>query len=383
MQGTLKQSGALSTLSILLAIAAPASNAADKDPIADYQADLSPGPVSASEVLGLSASAITTIQSPKDFVVAINALSSGGKADFGLAFTPGRTRFAPVSIGDYQANPFWRAWAGTTFSYAQNTNTQAGVDYSQQAYAVNLAYYLSKEDDPAVAAHQGFEQCTALVKLAGDRTDRLLAIRKQLRAEGVSDEDANELARQRLKKEEGEFASKATPVYKACVDDAIGRAKAKWNASQLALTAGEGTIRDPATGSSRLSLGRIYSLAVALGPSENNLVNVTVRRNVNALELSTIATTPSYKDSTVAGARWTYRAIDTQDLYALGEVSNVKASSTTTSNVFKYALGVDKRLTEGIWIELRVGRNHTQDGCSEQTTALMSVKLSPKSSLAP
>jgi hypothetical protein len=379
----LKQSGWLATLSILLTVAAPGSNAADKDPIADYQADLSAGPVSANEILGLTASAVTTIESPKDFVVAIGALSSNGnKAGFGLAFTPARTRFAPVSIADYQTNPFLRAWAGTTFSYAQNTNTQGGVDYTQEAYALHLAYYLHEKDDPAIAGHKGFEECTALVKLAGDTADRLLAIRKQLRAEGVSDEDLNELARQRLKKEE-DFGSKATPVYKACVDDAITRAKAKWNASQLALTAGKGTIHDPATGSSRLSLGTIYSFAMALGPTTNNLLNVTVRRNLDALELSTIATTPTYKDSTLAGARWTYRAIDTQDLYAVAEVSNAKASSTTTSNVFKYAVGVDKRLTEGVWIELRVGRNHTQDGNSEQTTALMNLKLSPKSSLAP
>ncbi len=126
----------------------------------------------------------------------------------------------------------------------------------------------------------------------------------------------------------------------------------------------------------------MYSLVGALGPSTNNLVNITVRRNVNALELSSIAATPTYKTSTLAGARWTYRAIDTQDLYALAEVSNVKASSTTTSNVFKYALGADKRLTEDIWIELRLGRNHTQGGNSEQNTALMNLKLSPKSSLA-
>ena len=383
MDHTLKRGSTLSTLFVLLALAAAASSAADKDPIADYQADLSAGPVSASEILGLSASAITTIQSPKDFVVALNALSSDtGKAGFGLSFTPARTRFAPVSIAEYRASLISRAWAGTNFSYAQNTVSQGGVDYSQQAYALHLALYLDKDDDPAVAAYNGFENCTALLKLAEDRTDRLLAIRKQLQAQGVPAEDLNARATEQLKKED-KFATEATPVYKACVDSAINRAKAKWNASQLALTAGDGTIHNPATGSSHLSLGSMYSVAAAVGPNADNLLNVTVRRNVNALELSSIATTPTYKSSTLAGARWTYRAIDTQDLYALAEVSNAKASSTTTSGVFKYAVGIDKRLTEGLWIELRVGRNHTQDGSSEQTTALMSLKLSPKSSLAP
>jgi hypothetical protein len=75
--------------------------------------------------------------------------------------------------------------------------------------------------------------------------------------------------------------------------------------------------------------------------------------------------------------------METQDLYALAEVSNAKATSTNVSNIFKYAVGVDKRLMDGVWIELRLGRNHTQDGKSEQTTALMNLKFSPKSSLAP
>jgi hypothetical protein len=380
---TLKHSGALPALLILLAVVAPAANAGEKDPIADYQADLSAGAISAGEILGLSASAISTIQSPKDFVAAVNGLSSGGgNSGFGLSFTPARTRFAPVSISDYRMSLGWRAWAGTSVSYAQNTNTQAGVDFQQQAYAVHVAFYLNKDDDPAVAAYEGFEKCTDLVSMANFRTDRMLALRKDLRDKKVPDEVANEQAKQILAKEEP-FAVKATPAYKACVDDAINRAKAKWNASQVGLTLGEGMIRDPAAGSSRLSLGHISSLALALGPNADSLVNVTVRHNDKALELSSISTTPSYKTSTLVGARWTYRAIDTQDLYALAEVSNAKASSTTTSNVFKYALGVDKRLTEGTWIELRVGRNHTLDGNSEQTTALMTLKLSPKSNFAP
>lgn len=384
MLHTLKQSGTPLALLILLAIAAPSAIAKDEDPIANFQADLSPGAISAADILGLSASAITAIESPKDFVAAVNGLSSnGGKAGFGLSVTPARTSFAPVSIGAYSSNGWLRAWAGTSFSYAQNTNTLGGIDYSQQALAVHLAWYVHSLDDPAVAAQKAFESCTELRNLAQAKTNRMLAIVAELRKKqpDAPADVINAQARQQLEREEKE--DKFTPAYKACVDEAVNGAKAKWNASQVAVTLGEGTIRNPATGSSHLSLGSQYSVAGTLGPSTNNLINITVRRNVNALELSSIAATPTYKSSTLAGARWTFRALDTKDLYALVEVSNVKASSTTTSNVFKYAVGVDKRLTEGIWIELRWGRNHTQDGSSEQNTALMSLKLSPKSSLAP
>ena len=373
----------LASLSALLIVLAPVAKAGDKDPIADYQADLSPGAVSAGEMLGLSGSAVSSIQAPKDFVAALNALSSdSGKAGFGLSFTPGRTRFAPVSIADYRNKTSSRVWAGTSISYAQNTNTQGGVDYRQEAYALHVAYYLNPEDDPAVAGNIAFGKCDQLQSIADARANRLIEIRKELRNAGVSNEDLNEQAKQRLEKEKT-FISAALPAYKACVDGAIDTVKKKWNAGQVAITLGEGTIHNPATGSQRLSLGRSGVFAIALGPNPDSLVNVTLRRTSKALELSSIATTPTYKTSNLVGARWTYRALDTKDLYALAEVSNATASSTTASNVFKYALGVDKRLAEGIWLELRLGRNHTQDGKTEQSTALMSLKFSPKSYLAP
>lgn len=374
-------------LPLWLTIAAPLTWAADTtDPIADYQADLSAGAVSAGEILGLTGSAISTIQTPKDFIAALNAINSGaGKTGFGLSFTPGRTRVAPVSIAAYRDSLGARAWAGTAFSYAQNTNTLGSVDHRQEAYALRVAFYLKADDDPAVAGHIGFQDCVALIDLADARTRRMLEILKGLSKKnpGLAPDARNEEAKKILAAEEP-FALKAEPAYKSCVNTAIAQAKAKWNASQVALTLGEGTIRNPAADSSRLSLGRFGSLALAVGPNPDTLVNVTVRRTGRALELSTINdASPIYDTHTLVGARLTYRAIETQNLYALAEVSNVKASTTTTSNVFKYALGIDKRLAEGMWIELRVGRNRTQDGQSEQTTALMSLKLSPQSSLAP
>lgn len=366
--------------------------AAEKDPISDYQANLSAGAVSAAEMLGLAASAVSTLQSPKDFVAAINSLNSGdAKAGFGLSLTPARTPFAPVSVGDYRNNLGSRAWAGTSFSYAQNTSTRGGVDYKQEAVALHVAFFINKEDDPVIAGHEAFQKCTPLLKLADDRTSRLLALKSLVRAElkekaagkEVDEEVVAQQALQRLALEEKakSFAAKAAPLYKACVDDAIGEAKAKWNASQFALTIGEGRIRNPAAGSSNLSLGRQASLTLALGPNVDSLVNITLRRTSKSLDLATIATTPAYKSSSLVGARWTYRAMDTKDLYAIAEVSNAKGTTTVNNSVFKYAFGVDKRLSESMWLELRMGRNHTQDGKTEQTTALASVKFSPETSL--
>jgi hypothetical protein len=356
--------------------------AAEKDPIADYQSDLSAGTVSASELLGLSPSVISTIRSPRDFVAAVDALNAGStKAGFGLSFTPARTSFSPVSIGRYKTNLGARAWAGTSFSYAQNTATFGGIDYKQEAAAVNVTFFLKAQDDPAVASHDGFATCTNLVKLADQRTERLIAIRKELRDQGVSDEDLNDRARAVLAKE-NDFLTKALPEYKLCVDTAIARAKAKWNASQVSLTYGEARLRNAATGADDLRMGRVASMAIAMAPNEDSLVNLTVKRNDKGLNTATITGAPSYKSSNLAGLRFTYRAMDAKDLYVLAEMSNAKASNVPNDNVFKYALGVDKRIAEGIWVELRLGRKSSATGQAAQNAALMSLKLSPQSSLA-
>lgn len=177
------------------------------------------------------------------------------------------------------------------------------------------------------------------------------------------------------------FLRKASFAYKKCVDDAIAAAKARWNASQVSIAAGEGRIHGPGTGSPDLSLGRNVSLTFAYGPNPNSLVNLTLRHTSEALDVSTIANTPVYKSDSLAGLRWTYRAVDYKDLYAVAEISNAKANNPATASIFKYAVGVDKKLFEGVWLEFRVGRNRTQDGKEEQTTGMLTLKFSPSSTL--
>jgi len=353
-----------------------------KDPLSDYLADLSPGAISAGEMLGLSASAITSVQTPKDFVAALSSLNTGaGKDGFGLSFTPARTRFAPVSIGDYTERPLSRLWGGTTFSYAQKTLTQSGVDYRQDAVALHVSYYLDAKDDPAAAAAFGFRSCKAVVDLMSEASTEQNKAFDLLVKAGVDPEAANQRVRETTAKAK-RLKNEGVPAAKACVDTAVQQAKEKWNASQLALTVGEAWIQGSDASAARLSLGRMVAASAALGPNADSLVNLSLRHTNKALDLTTLSTTPAYKSSTLAGARWTYRAVDTKDLFGLAEVSNAKSSqAAASSNVFRYALGVDKRFFEGVWGELRIGRKLTADGTSEQTAVLMSLKLSPTSTL--
>lgn len=349
------------------------------DPLSAYLADLSPGAVSAGEMLGLSSSAVTAIQAPKDFVAAVNALNSDtSAAGMGFSFTPGRTRIAPVSIADYEKSALSRAWAGTTISVARNTNKQGGVDYRQEAYAVHVSAYISAADDPAVAGHNAFANCDALQKAGDDETKLALALRKQVTDEGLLIGDAiNEEVKKRRAKLP-KFKERAIPLYNACMAEAE---KPRWNASQWAATLGTGRVHDPAPGAPKLSLGHIASVSLALGFGADSLLNVTVRRARKAVDVASIATTPIYKSDSLAGARFTYKS-SYEDLYAVAEISNAKIANTATSAIFKHALGIDYRLREGMWLEIRTGRNHTQDGKKEQTTTLMNVKLAPSSNLA-
>jgi hypothetical protein len=369
------------TIAILLSVTA-AARATDTDPIAKYLVDASPGVVSAGELLGLNSSAVSTIQSPRDFVAALNGLSSNsGKNGFGLSFTPARTAFAPVSIQDYSAKSTSRLWAGTTFSYAQSVLPKDGLDYKQSAYALNVSHYINKEDDPAVAGYVAFSNCPGLNTVIANEAIRRNAISVKLDKQGVSAADLNARTDELLLKDKS-FYEAAHPAYKGCVVAAVDRAKAKWNASQIALTLGQGYIVSPASGAARLSLGRSIFIAGVMAPNAHSAINLTLRRTGNAVDLTTVSGTPSFKSSTLIAARWTYRPVDIQDMFALAEVSNANASTMSISqNVFKAALGIDKRLAEGLWIELRVGRNRTLDGASEQTTALMGLKLSPSSTL--
>lgn len=375
---------ALAALIAVTSARAADAPSSDKDPISKYQADLSGGAVSASEILGVTQTAVTTLQTPKDFTAALGALTSdGGKAAFGVAFTPARTTFAPVSIAAYVSNSGARIWAGTTFSYAQNTRTEGSVDYRQQAFAVRVAWYVKAEDDPFVAGYSAFAKCDPLTKLEQQRGTIMVQLMERLAKERVPPEQREAKAQALMPAEMANkaFIARASVEYKECVDSGVADAKAKWNTSQVALALGEGRIRGAAAGSSDLSLGRNASLTLALGPNPDSLVNLTLRRTNNSLDVSTIAGTPAYKSNNLAGLRWTYRSVDTQDLYGLAEISNAKANNPATSSVFKYAIGIDKRLAEGRWLEFRLGRNRTQDGKEDQTTGMMTFKFSPSSTL--
>lgn len=348
----------------------------DKDEFKNYLVDVGAGHVSASDMLKVSSSAVTTIEAPKDFVTALNAFDSGdSKNGVGLAITPARTSLAPVSISNYVSSPLVRLWAGTTFSYAKNRNALGGIDYKQDAAAFNVSYYLNPKDDPHVAAYEAFSGCEKRKELNVAETNQLLAA---LAAAGA-DEKKKDEARQAAKDRQAAYRTALTAVARECARDAAGP---KWNATQVAVSFGQAWIRGPGAAASRLSLARTIVLSGTYGPSAQTLLNVTLRRSDRELDLETIAASPAYRRSTIAAARLTYGHGEERDLYGLVEVSNAKSSTATLPNSsFKYALGVDKRVAEGVWLEFRVGRRQVVESGAMETVGLLNLKLSTTTTL--
>lgn len=352
-------------------LAALAQDTTDK--LNDFLIDIGPGHLSAGEMLKLSDSAITNIEAPKDFVALLNAAdSANSQGGFGFAITPARTSLTPLSIASYRSNNFARLWGGTTFSYAKNRSTLDAVEYKQDAVAVNVSYYLNDKDDPHVAAYDAFIDCAALRQLVVDESNRVMQSLTGVPADKVQEV----LGRS---KRNPQFLDAANAAARECARNA---ASPKWNATQFAVTVGQGWIRAGGAVSPRLSLARTVALSGTYGPTAETLLNFTVRRTDRALDLDTIAATPTYRKSTIAAVRLTYGHGDTRDLYGLVEASNAKSSiATLPDSAFKFALGVDKRVMEGVWLEFRLGRRRSVEGGKDETAGLFNLKFSTTTTL--
>lgn len=373
----------------------PASDADEKD-LKSFLVDIGPGVVGAHEILGLSASAVSSIQSAKDLVAVVNtAASDTGKAGFGISYAPARSGFGPLALtmGQYRAqgNLMAKLWGNTTFSYAQGTKSLGGIEYQQDALAVQVTHFLRPDDDPVLATRMMFENpigCPEYEKAssAADAASRTLlnelieAMEK--RGGTVSDAQREEILKTVEKSTETQEGSAAMSA--AAVACATKAAKTKWNSSQIGLTLGQGWIRSSAGGLGRISLGRHAALTLAWAPYgwDKSLFNLTLRRVSREVDTSSLGGTPMFRSSSLAAVRYSYGYGDEQDTFLIAELSNARAAKPTEANAaFKSALGVDHRVGRGVWLEMRAGRSQSQTSGKEETKVLFSLKLSPEAGL--
>lgn len=375
---------------ILAAAVLPAQPA---ESISDYLVSNSIGPVGASDLLGLSGT-VSNLQSPRDIALALGALGTRDtQAGFGIAVAPGRSAVG-VRASSYVEEDavFTRIWAGTTFSYAQNKKTIGTTDYSQSAVAVAVTYHLNYLKDPVVVAYRamtgGDGPCKSGLAALDEAEEKVEAFilrrtkEEEARLQRTPTKQEREAIVANAPAELEAAAKKKLAAVRTCAHDAVKEAAKEWNSSRLQVMLGEARIRSAAGDGVRYTLGRYAAASLALKAGDNGLLNVTLRRAADELDVTTLAKTPIYKSGSKAALRYTHKAGKDNDQYGLVEVSNVKAATPTTSNAaFRYAFGLDRKLAEGLWLEFRFGRARIADGSKLENKGMLTLNFSPEATL--
>lgn len=348
--------------------AADPKDPTEKDPISEYLIDITGGAVSAAGLIGIEKTAITQIQTAQDFVVAIQPFTSNGqKAGFGLAFTPARTKFFPVSGRAYYDNGFIRLLSNITLSFAQASREIDKKNYSQSGYSVDTYYYVDRDMDPAIIDSIVWKSCADKTK-----SENLINLGKFNDAYPPG-QPRDPKAQQDLDK----ITQERDKGLRAC-QDKVQDSKKAWNASRLSLSFGKGHMVRDADGD-KFSLGESLTLNGMFSVGTKGAVNVSLRRTSGALDVDSLnSATANYRSSKLAGIRFTYGDLDDTSLRAIVETSNSKSSSASAfRDVFMYAAGLDKKIMDGMWLEFRLGRNHSNENGKEQTAALMKLNVLP------
>jgi hypothetical protein len=359
-----------SVLLLVLCAAAQAAETDDKN-INNYLVDITGGAVSAVGLIDAQDGAIARIESSQDLIVALTpfASSDAGKNAFGIAITPAKTTLLPMSGRTYVAHWYARLAGNLTLSYAQNQAEHAGQTYKKKAFAIDTVHYFDVTDDPVYQASTAFKRCadkkTGFADKEKDLNDR------RIRRELTDAEFAAELVKLTDEREQ---------ELGACIDaDLAELAKARWNSARMSVSYGQGRIA-PVGGGTSYSLGKAFNLNAQhpLG-TKKGVLQISLRHARDALDPETLGSaTPVIKASRLAAARFTWGEQDESNLRAMAEVSSSRNSAASAyKQAFIYAIGIDKKLVQGTWLEFRLGRNHSTIDGKEQTTALMAVNLAP------
>ena len=341
----------------------PEAEAPAKEKLTDYTADFSAGTVSAGGIVGLTQSAIEEVQSSQDLVLALKPFTSGqSKTGYGIAVSPFRTALMPMSAKDYLYGGAKNRLLGQlTLSYAENTVQIAGTDWRKSGFSADTSYYLHVEDDPVHYGAKAWQvgKCPEFDKLELKRAETEFADPKA---------DLSDIEKKMLE------------ARQACFDKA--KNAARWNADRVQVSFGGGRIRRE-DGSQKESLGRSFTLGGLFSAGKQGALQVAYRRTSGEVDLATLAGAVGRKSTRLTALRYTYGSEDGNgDTKVLAEVSNAKDSDVTVSQaVYKRALGFDKKIAKGTWLQFRVGKSRKLDGTSYETTALANLTFAPGAGL--
>jgi hypothetical protein len=326
------------------------------DDLSKYLADISGGTVSAGTMVGLEGSAITEVQSSQDLIVAFKPFSSArsSRNGFGFAISPFRTTLLPMRSADYRDNNAYRFLGATTLSYAENPASIDSIGYRKSVFSIDSSFYWDKNQDPVLLAQDAFNGCDVSAPMK-----KYIYAKDAADAKAVSDEVDARLIK--------------------CIDSAI-ETKGLWNATRFSLSLGTGWIRSDAENGAREQLGKFVTLNGIFKAGPNAALYLAARRSKDELNQKSLKAGPvTTSNSSLLAARLTYGSHDDQGKWKLLiEVSNANSETVTESNnVYKQAVGIDTRITKGVWVEFRVGKSRTFDGKTTETSSLLNLKISP------
>lgn len=230
--------------------------------------------------------------------------------------------------------------------------------------------------DKAAAAQREIEAIEAKAR-AGDKTAILEAeyIQKQkalrLAPQG-SAARARLLQGSRLPAEQEKAALDA---FNTCVDAALKKHAEKWNRSRYSISYATGSIKPTDGSTSSTGLGQTLALSVLYGfdgvkyLDERAAITLTVRRNDNEPILETLGGTVREKDSTLAAIRLSGGSSVFRGLI---ELNNAKDDEVTSmQRTMRRAIGVDFRIMEGLWLNLRYGKQRKVDGTGDESSSFL------------
>lgn len=337
----------------------------------DLYSDKAAAAVSAISMLGLQAEALPVVENVRDIVIALKGASTGDKGQtFGLSITPARTSLTPMNLSTYASpNRFWRLLGSTNLSYAQGSAKVQGADFDQWGIAIQTSMFLDPSDDPVLALAMAHESnaCTVLSEAKPPSKPPGSLPRDP----GAETEGSAKPAP--ASPEETAAVARRSDACRAAIAD---RLRIRWNRSQIATSFGTGRIKPSGGAGDEVSLGRIGVISGVWGIGERWALSGAYRRTDDA-PIATSLVTASPRSRTI-NTGLVRIAAGSDHLRAVAQATTIRSRELTTAERdFRYAIGVDFRLYDDLWINFRVGRQYRIGGDKMETAGLLTVSYSP------
>lgn len=367
-------------------------------PIEKLLVDNAAGSVSAAALAGVESDSMNVVENVRDFSVLVKGFDASAKA-FGVAVTPARTHFAwpSYTLGEYERSHLTRWLASFTLSYAQGSSDIEKAKFTRRAVSLSTSAFWNAAEDPVVVIAQA-KECgiKALAALGPDKPAvtqaeadaAVAAARSGVAAAGASAPGAAGVAPP-AKPASDEQNKAARKAWEDCVTPLLKKAEEKWNRTRYSVSYGTGNVqRTDGTGDT-VRLGHTAAVSLvygfdgvdALKLKDRAAMALTVRRSSKEPVLTSLATGPvKFKSSTLAGVRLSGGSSVFRGLVELNNARDTDV--TTTQRQFRRAVGIDYRLMDGLWLNLRYGKQRKLDGSGkDETGSFLSLNYSPSALL--